>query len=126
MKIKYTKSRIKNNLGYGILMIGIGIFAVFNDSSSFHYLWLILGGLQTGTTLYEKKNQYLTIDNNRLTKHSIIPKTIVISDIIKVRKFVNSYKIETPERTIEIDKNIIEIESLFQLDNYFNNLKLKV
>ena len=126
MKIKYIESRIKNNLGYGILMIAVGLFAVYNDSSSiFSYLWILLGGLQTGTALYEKKNQYLTIEQEKITKHSIWPKTINISEIEKVRKFANSYKIETKNTTLTIDKGIIENDSLYQLENYLNSLNLK-
>jgi len=126
MKIKYIESRIKNNLGYGLLMIAVGLFAVYNDSSSlFSYLWIFLGGLQTGTALYEKKNQYLTIENDKITKHSIFPKTIDTSEIQKVGKFVNSYKIETRNRTLIIDKGIIENESLFKLEDYLSNLNLK-
>jgi len=126
MKIKYIESRIKNNLGYGILMIAVGLFAIYNDSSSiFSYLWILLGGLQTGTALYEKKNQYLTIEQEKITKHSIFPKTINISEIEKVSKFVNSYKIETENTTLTIDKGIIENDSLYKLENYLNNLNLK-
>lgn len=110
-----------------MLMIGVGLFAVYTDSLSFFsYLWIVLGGLQTGTALYEMKNQYLTIENNKITKHSIIPKSIKISEIMKVRKFVNSYRIETQQKTLLIDKGIIENDSLFQLEDFFNNMNLEV
>lgn len=127
MKIKYTERRIKNNLGYGILMIGVGVFAVYSDSlSAFSYLWIVFGALQAGTALYEREYQYLSIKGKSLTKHSLIPKTIEIGEIEKVRHFVDSYEIVTAERTLTIDKGIIETESLFQLQDFFSSLKLKV
>lgn len=125
MKIKYIKSRIKYNLGFGFLMICVGLFALYEDHlSALGYIWVFFGALQAGTALYAKKNQYLTINNEKLTKHSIIPKSVEINKIRKVRRFANSYKIETPEKTITIDKGIIENESLFKLEDYFNKLKI--
>ena len=127
MKIKYVEKSLKFNLVYGLFMIVIGIFAVANDSNSFfNYPWLIIGALQIGTYFYNKKFQYLTIENNRLTKHSIFPKVIELNEIRKVRKFVNSYKIETDKTTLRISKNIIEKESLYKLNQVFENLNLKV
>ncbi len=126
MEIKYAKRRIKNNLGYGLLMIVVGLFAFFSDPLSvFSYVWLLFGALQSGMAWYNKKTPYLTIENHRLTKHSIFAKTIEIEDIKKVRKFVNSYKIETSDKTLTIDKNVMEPESLYRLTDYLNALELK-
>lgn len=126
MKINYIKNRIKHNLLFGILMMILGLFAIYEDMLSvFSYLWVLIGVLQLISTLNEKKHQYLSIENNKLTRHSIFPKTIEISDIRKIRKSKNSYKIETSERTLKIDKNIIEAESLYKLEDYFNSLDLK-
>lgn len=124
-KINYPKSRIKNNFGYGIVMIAVGFFAVYiNSTSVFSYLWILMGALQLGTSMYQKKHQYLTIDENKLIKHSLIPKTIELSEIKKVRKFVNSYKIETSDRTLRIEKNLIENDSLYRLNKILDNLNL--
>ena len=126
MKINYIKNRYNYNLAFGLLMIILGLFTIYDNMRSFyHYLWILLGALQLGTAFYERKNQYLTIENNKLTKHSIFPKTMEMNDIRKIRKFVNSYKIETSEKTLKINKNIIEPESLYRLDDYFKSLKLK-
>lgn len=40
-------------------------------------------------------------------------------------KFVNSYKIETLDKTLTINKNIIEPESLYQLADYLNSLEIE-
>ncbi|GGW95501.1 hypothetical protein GCM10008086_25730 [Salegentibacter mishustinae] len=73
-----------------------------------------------------KKHQYLTIDNNTLTKHFPIPKKININEIKKVRKFKNSYKVETNKGRITIFKDLVEKDSLRNLDHFFNGLNLKV
>lgn len=127
MKIKYDDSRLKGNLVYGSCTIVIGIFAVStNPTSIFSYAWIVVGLLQAGSYFYDKKYQYLTIENNTLTKNFLIPQKININEIKKVRKFKNSYKVETDKRTIRILKNIIEENSLKRLDHFFNSLNLKV
>jgi hypothetical protein len=123
MKVKYPKSRIQNNFIYGLLMVGVGIFAVYiNSSSIFSYLWIFVGILQTGTAFYQKKHQYLTIRQDKLIKHSIIPKSVEISEIKRVRKFVNSYRIETTNGSLLIEKSFVEEESLQELNHFLENL----
>lgn len=127
MKIKYKEKILKFNLFYGMLMIVIGILWVANDSSSFkNYLWIIVGALQTGSYFYDKKFQYLSIENNKLTRHFLIPRSIEIEKIKKIWRFRNSYKIETDKKSLRISKNLIEEDSLFQLDQFFETLNLNV
>lgn len=124
MKVKYPKSRIQNNFIYGLLMIGVGLFAVYiNRSSIFSYLWVVIGMLQTLNALYQKKNQYLTIKEDKVIKHSLIPRCIQISQIRRIRKFGNSYRIEADNCTMLIEKNFIEEESLQELNQFFENLR---
>ena len=127
MKIRYCRSLIRNNYGYGLTMIGLGIFAVYiNSSSVLSYLWIVLGILQAGTSHYREKYQYLTIRENKLIRHSLIPKSIELSEIRRVRKFVDSYKIETHNQSMRIEKDFIEGESLHKLNLFLENLKPKV
>ena len=126
MTIKYNPKRIKFNLGYGVIMIFVGLMSVYSSNSTFSYLWVVLGFLIAGTALYEKKHQYLTLGENKITRHSLIPKSVEISEIKKVRKFRNSYKIETSESTLTINKNIIEPESLIRLDDFLKELNFSV
>lgn len=124
-KICYSKSRLQNQFGYGIVMIGVGLFAVYiNSASIFSYLWILLGALQTGTSFYQKKHQYITIENDKLIKHSLIPKSIELSSIKKVRRYVNSYKIEAENKSLRIEKNMIEEDSLYRLDHFLENITL--
>lgn len=126
-KIRYPKSRIQNNLGYGIIMIGVGLFAIYiNSSSIFSYLWVFIGIIQLCTSLYQRKHQYLTIEQDKIVKHSLIPKSIALSEIKRIRKYVNSYKIESQNTSIRIEKDFIESDSLYKLNHFFDSLDLKV
>ena len=127
MKIRYCNSVIRNNYGYGLTMIGLGIFAVYiNSSSVFSYLWIFLGILQAGTSYYRQRYQYLTIKEDKLIRHTIIPKSIALSDIRRVKKFMDSYKIETHNQSLRIEKNFIEKESLHKLNLFLEDFKPKV
>ena len=127
MKIKYCKSVIRNNYGYGLTMIGLGLFAVYiNSSSALSYLWILLGILQAGTSYYRQKYQYLTIKDDKLVRHTLIPKSIDITEIRRVRKFVNSYKIETHNQSMRIEKKFIENESLEKLNFFLEDLKPQI
>lgn len=107
-------------------MIGVGLFAVYiNSSSIFSYLWIFVGILQLATSLYQKKHQYLTIEEDRIVKHSLLPKSIALSDIKRIRKYMNSYKIEAENSSIRIEKDFIENDSLFKLNHFLDNLELK-
>ncbi len=125
MKIRYIKNRSFFNIGFGTLMILVGLFAVYkNKFSIYSYLWVVLGALQLGAAWYERKKQYITIEDDKLTKHSLIPKSIEIREIRKIKKDSNSYKIETSEKSLKIDKRKIEPESLYRLEDYLNGLEL--
>ncbi len=127
MKIKYESKRLKFNLWYGCLMIVIGIFGVINDAGSFlGYIWLFFGSLLVATYFYDKKYQYLTIEDGFLKKHFPITRSIKIDEIKKIRKYVNSYKVETENKSMRISKGLIETNSLIQLEQYFQSLNLKV
>lgn len=127
MKIKYCRSVIRNNFGYGFTMIVLGIFAVYiNSSSVFSYLWIVLGILQAASSYYRQKYQYLTIREDRIIRHSLIPKSISLSEIKRVKKYVNSYKIETRDQSMRIEKDFIEAESLDKLNLYLEKLKPKM
>lgn len=106
-------------------MIVIGLFAVITDGHSvLNYTWIVVGLLQAGTYFYDKKYQYLTIENNTLTKHFLVPKSIKISEIRRIIKLMYSYKVETETGTMRISKNLIEENSLKELDRFFDRLKL--
>ncbi|WP_029034850.1 hypothetical protein [Salinimicrobium terrae] len=127
MKIKYCRSVIRNNFGYGFVMIVLGIFAVsINSSSVFSYLWIALGILQSASSYYRQKYQYLTIQDDKIIKHNLISKSISLSEIKRVKKYGNSYKIEARDQSMLIEKDFIESESLTKLNLFFEKFNPKV
>ena len=127
MEIKYEKSRFRNNLYYGILMLVSGLIIVFisDTLSVFRFLWVLLGILHLGSAWYYKRFPYLIIDNKTITKHSLYPASIEIGEITRIWKMANSYRIETSDKTLTIEKHVMEPESISRLADYLNQLELK-
>ena len=125
MKINFIKKRITHNLFLGGFMLLAGIVMwIKADRILISSLWIVIGTLQFGFALYERKHQYITIENGLITKHSIFKKEIEIDKIEKVRRFKSSYKIETADKTVTINKNLIEAESMYRLDDFFKSLNI--
>ena len=128
MKIHYTKKRFKNNLIFAIVWTVLGLLNLnyFGENNWMDFAFLATALLYWVSYFYERRNQYLSIENNTLTKHSIFPKTIKITDIKRILRFEGSYRIETSEKTLKINKDLIDAESLYKLDDYFKTLELEV
>lgn len=80
-KIKYTEKRLRNNLRMGLFFIAIGITSFLLpyliNVGGFEFLFKavgigeIAGGIFTLILYYfENKNQYLTLKNGELIKHT--------------------------------------------------------
>lgn len=126
MEIKYAEKKVRDSFLSGLLFIGIGLTTlIWSDTLTIRYFWVFFGILQLATAWYFKNNPYLTIDGEKLTKNALPSKSVEIEKIIKVRKFVNSYKIETSDKTLKIEKNVMEPESLYRLTDFLDSLELK-
>jgi hypothetical protein len=104
----------------------MGLISLLSDFQFFFvYAWLILGLLEIGTWYYQNKFQYLQIENNVITKNSLFPKSIELSKIIAIRKYRNSFLIESKEKNIKIYKDVISTDSLYQLTDLLNEIQVK-
>ena len=125
MTIHYKSKNLKFQLLYGITSAILGIVGIILDSKPLlTYPWLILSILQIGTWYYQNKFQYLQIENNVLTKNSLFPKSIELSKITAIRKYRNSFLIESKEKNIKIYKDVISTASLYQLTDLLNEIQL--
>jgi hypothetical protein len=127
MKIFYKKKRLKHSIVFGIIWLILGTLAIINDSKSvFSYGYLFVGILYFGTYLFENKKQYLTIENGTISKNGLITKKINLTDIINIKKFAGDYVLKTDNTEFRINTQIIQKESLVDLDNELERLKPKL
>ena len=126
MIIYFKKKRLNFRLFNGIASLGMGLISILSDFQFFFvYAWLILGLLEIGTWYYQNKFQYLQIENNVLTKNSLFPKSIELSKITAIRKYRNSFLIESKEQNIKIYKDVISTDSLYQLTELLNEIQVR-
>jgi len=124
--IYFKKKRLNFRLFNGIASLLMGLISLLSDFGFFFvYAWLILGLLEIGTWNYQYKYQYLQIENNVLTKNSLFPKSIELSEITAIRKYRNSFLIESKEQNIKIYKEVIATDSLYQLTDFLNQIKVE-
>jgi len=124
--IYYKKKNLKFQLFYGILSAVIGVIGMFLEAKPLMtYPWLVLGILQIGTSYYQYKYQYLKIENNILTKNSLISKSIDLRELTAIRKFRNSFVLESKDQEIRIYKHLIATDSLYKLTDLLNELQIE-
>lgn len=126
-KIRYSKERLRNNYRLGIFFVLIGIVLILlslitgdwkNISLKSVGVGQILAGIPMFILYYfEKKKQYLTIDDGVIVKNTLIPKRIKLSEINSIREFAGDLKLITNKSEFVIDTQIIESDSLIDLKN---------
>ena len=134
MKIKYSKQRLNYNFKLGLSLVILGaimaiVFAIYKNIDVLELasagIGLIGAGLfSLAIYFYEMKKQYLSINNGRLTRHSLIPRKINLNEIKQIKKFAGDYTLKTDKTELTIDTQIIEKNSLVTLNNELNKLKL--
>ncbi len=130
MKIRYSKGKLLNTLkvGLGFLIIGLVftiISFIFPESDFISYASLGIGQMASGVLMlmvyvYERKKQYLTIENGIITKHSLFGKKVDLNESINLRVMGGEYTFLTSKGEITVDSQIMDDESLI---NFKNTLK---
>ena len=126
MKIRFTKKRLKHYMIFGILWLVLGTIAViFNSDNVFNYGYIVIGILYFGTYLFENNKQYLTIENGIISKNHLIPKKINLNEIKRIKKFAGDYILKTESTELRINTELIEENSLAELNTVLENLNLE-
>ena len=126
MKIRYSKNRIFLNGALGASFAIFGALKAFEGTAEFiHYVQLILGILMVFSFFYERKFQYLVIENGLLTKNSLLRKTIEIDRINRIQSFPGRIKIATSEKNLSINISVIDKESINDLYRILGSLDLE-
>jgi len=135
MKIKYSKERLKSNYKLGLYFVIAGTlmtiaFTIFNESNEFQLDSTGTGLIGAGIFsliiyYYEKEKQYLTIKNGILTKNTLISKNINLKEINQIKKFAGDYKLKTSKSELIIDTQIIDSNSLTELNTELQKLNVE-
>ena len=117
MIIKYKKKTLNYSLIFGLLWLILGITSIlYNSSHYFYYGYVICGLLYLFTYGFQQHFQYLTITESSIIKHSFFSKTILFSEITKIKYFAGEYSIISDSKKLTINKELIDPSSLKELE----------
>lgn len=127
MKILYKKRRLNYNLTFGIFWLVLSLLKIFNQEkfSWFDWGFLILSFLYLRIYFYEKKNQYLTIENGMISINKMFPKRIKLTEIKQIKKFAGDYILKTDKTALTINTQFIDENSLKELNTELEKLNIE-
>jgi len=128
MKIRFKKKRLYLSAMLGIFWTGLGVFNVIEDENLrwMDYVYLIVGILYIGHYVFDFMNQYLTIESGTIRKNPLygFGKKINLNEINLIKKFAGDYTIKTETQKLKINTELIEENSLAELNEILRKLNL--
>lgn len=128
MKIHFKRKRLRANLILGLIWVGFGIVSlVAEDRKSWtDYGYMVVGLIYLGHYAYDRSQQYLTIENGMLRKNWLygFRPSIELRDVVWIKKFAGDYTLKTETRDLKIDTDLIDPESLEELNRALGALDL--
>lgn len=126
MKIDYKKRHLNVNLIFGSIWLIYGIIKVNIDETPnwIDYGWFVFSAIYFGTYFYQKKEKYLTIENEVLRINSPFGKKINLTEIIRIKKFAGDYILKTDNTELKINTQIIDPNSLAELNSELTKLNV--
>lgn len=128
MKIRFKHKRLRAHLLIGLVWIAFGMVSlVTNDTARWtDYGYMAVGLLYLGHYGVDRTCQYLTIENGTLRKNGLygFGGGIALQDVVWIKKFAGDYTLITEQRQLKIDSDLIEENSLAELNQVLGALDL--
>lgn len=123
--IFFKKKTLRFNLFIGCFWIVLGVLAVLNDENLFNYGYLIIGLLYILFYLFYKNYQYLSISKSSITKFGIPKRTLLFTEVNRVKEFADEYILISDYKKMTINKHLIDPISEKDIEHIIEKLKLK-
>lgn len=128
MKIRFKKKRLYIHLILGLAWTVLGVLKILEDKDLgwLDYGFLVIGILYIGHYLYDLTNQYLTVENGTIRKNRLygLGKKINLDEINWIKTFAGDYTLKTETKELKINTELIDEESLSELNKILGNLNL--
>lgn len=135
MNVSYSKKRLSNYVKMSVISIAFGIIILLISIAIEGLTYTVfiavgIGEISSGIFMlivyyFESKKQYLTLKNGELTKNTLFPKKIKLTEIKSIREFAGDLKFLTKRSEFVIDTQIIEPHSLAELKNELKKYNLE-
>lgn len=113
----------------GFIWIGLAILRIWEDGNAgwMDYGFLLVGMLYLGHFVYDSYHQYIVIKNGVVSKNMLYGfETIMeFDEITSVQNTSGYYILKTKTKSLKIDLDLVEVESLIRLKSFLDNLKLQ-
>jgi len=127
MKIGYKKRQMNINLIFGLIwLVWFFIGILTKDKPNWtDYGWIVISAMYLSVYFYQRQNKYLTIENGFIKDNSPFGKKINLTDIKQIKKFAGDYIIKTEITELTINTQVIDPNSLAELNNELNKLNVE-
>jgi len=127
MKIKYKKRHLNVNLISGFFWLIWFLIGVFGkeEPNWTDYGWIFISLMYLGLYFYQKNYKYLTIENGIINVNGPFGKKLNLTEIKRIKKFAGDYIIKTDKKELTINTQIIEPNSLAELNAELEKLNVE-
>ena len=127
MRIRYKKKQVNINLILGLIWLANGIVQTgFNENAGWYdYFWFLLSGFYLIMYFYQKKEQYLTIENGIIKQNWPFGKKLNLNEITRIKYFAGEYTLKSELQKMKINVDAIDEESLSELKTELKKLNVE-
>ena len=123
MKIGHKKRQIKVNLIFGIIWSTYFIIGLLIDEVHWiDYGWIVIALAYFINYFYQKKYNYVTIENGFINVNGPFGKKLNLTEIKRIKKFAGDYILKTDTKELTINTQFIEPNSLAELTTELKKL----
>ena len=129
MKFGYRNSKLIINLATGFLWLFFAVGNLYwepNESSWFHYLFLLAGLFYVIFTLYLLTQKYIEITDEKIIFNSFPKQEILIKDLSAAEFNAPNYVFRTLKKEIFITKSHIRKKDLIKFEEAFEKIQKKI
>ncbi len=126
MKITYNKKQYNLNLFIGTIWLTFFALKLFfgNDFSWLDYGWLVIAFAYFGTYYYQRKYDYVTIENGVVNVNGPFGKKINLDEVKQIKKFAGDYILTSDKKELTINTQKIQPNLLAKLDAALEKLNV--
>lgn len=127
MRIGYKKRHMNINLIFGLVwLVWFFIGILTKDEPNWtDYGWIVISAMYLIGYFYQRQNKYLTIKNGIIKINSPFGKKLNLNEIKRIKKFAGDYILKTDNTELTINTQIIDPNSLAELNAELEKLNVE-
>ena len=126
MTIGYLKKQLNINLIFGIIWMTYFIIRLAIDEVHWiDYGWIVIALAYFINYFYQKKYNYVTIKNGIINVNGPFGKKLNLTEIKQIKTFAGDYILKTENKELTINTQLIEPNSLAELDKELEKLEVE-